>query len=225
MKQDEMGTYLSTAADNEAEEEVRAKLLSPPRTTIFHIFLPLMYSLNEKNDKHVTVGIVQKMTSVTFTASQKCVVLPYHVWNTLFLHLNRIRNALNKRVRLNCVLKDITDGPPSYCVVKPMFGRWYVQLVDIKGDRISLSASEWFRFEQYLPSLSRYTIQIWADEIEIATAIDFDYDNDDDSHIPSQLTTTTTTDKSFWWRDRLTDEISAYKAICRSLEQTVDVKT
>jgi hypothetical protein len=163
------------------------------------LFLPLTYFLNNKFDKHVTACIVDNAVGVVFSACpQKRVVLSYYVWNTLNVYMDHIKLALNNRKKIKFTLKDITDGVnhSSICLIKPIFGRWFVQIINAgtKDEQISLSLDEWNVFLSYLPSLSRHITQLWRDETDILKQIV-------EGESPSLM--------SWWWVDQLYDEVNS----------------
>lgn len=208
MMQKEMGSILSGAVESEESKP----LLPSPIKPVFGVFLPLTYSLNNKNDKHVTVGVMGDQsfsTCVSFTAPKKRVVLSYHVWNILRTHFDHIRLALEKRTKVRCILKDITDSSSSEVIVKPMFGKWYVQICDVNNNRLSIFADEWGSFEQYIPCISRYIIQLWREENKIVHEISLQLHSDERSY------------HSLWWSDRLDDELNAYKTIVKKYGEVV----
>lgn len=202
-----MGLTLSPSTVKE-ESVPLVKTSTPP----LDIFLPLTYSLNDKNDKHVTVAIISGETVLSFTASNKRIILSYHLWNVMRTNMDHIRLALDKRMKISCILKDVTDSSKSLAVVKQMFGKWYVQICDARGNRISISAAEWVRFEHYIPCISRYILQLWRDQPEIKSDINNFMHDQYDLVYPFHCG---------HWSDRLLDEVTAYKAISKTDEQSV----
>lgn len=212
-----MGSFVSTSLGNREEDEKPLLGDTSKVCNIYGVFLPLTYSLNNKNDKHVTVAVMgcdQTFgLSLSFTASQKRVVLPHHIVNNLRLNIDQIRLALEKRTKTSWLLRDITEKTPSLAVVKPIFGRWYVQICDANDNRICLSNDEWTRFERYLPSISRYMIDLWRDENDIIRHID--------NHLHSDALTVEPI--GFWWGDRLYDEVNAYISFANA-SKVADIK-
>jgi hypothetical protein len=193
-----MGGVLSSHSPEEEkliEKEDKEIEVSTVRTDERIIFLPLTYFLSNRFDKHVTACIIDNAVGLFFSGCpQKRVVLSYYVWNTLNVYVDHIQLALNNRKKIRFTLKDITDGvdQSSVCVIKPIFGRWIVQIINLSGEKICLSSEEWKKFIGYLPSLSRHIMQLWRDEPEILKVI-------------SEGDSPTT----HWWSDRLSDELKS----------------
>lgn len=120
----------------------------------FSAFNTLSYPLNRKLDKYAlacicggeedglkTIGASLALTS----GGGKYCILPYNIAKTFIKYLDRFQIALSTNNRIKFNLRDSSSS--ALVSIKPFFGKWYVQLCDLRGRTICISKEELFRLK------------------------------------------------------------------------------
>lgn len=216
-----MGLGYSNVDEGEQQQQQKSSLPTSP-ALLKHspvAFLPLTYSLNEKNDKHVTAGVIydglQCYLGLLFTARLKHIVLTQQLLNVLLANIDHIQLALKKCTKLECVLEK--DAGSTVVRVKQLFGKWYVQIYAVGGESyLSLTLEEWMCFDRYITCLSRHLDRLYPERKRIFFKLNLYIKGDEEGGIVPPVQPANSSHRYFYWSEQLFDEVLAYKAFLQA---------